>query len=106
LGGGGGTKLFCSQALNAAKANMAKAMREAALRFPAQFISRSSGSMHAGECLGFIFRAPFRFAAAKGFAEKGSPSVHSNNPLAVELESENDAACENLHTTFSSLTSI
>jgi hypothetical protein len=84
---------------------MAKVMRHAvaALRFVAQFISRSSGSMHAGECLGVIFRAPFRFATAKGFAEKGSPSMHSNNPLAVELESENDAACENLSPTFSSL---
>ena len=28
--------------------------------------------------------------------------MHSNNPLAVELESENDAACENLSPTFSS----
>jgi hypothetical protein len=29
FGGGGGTKLFCSHALNAPEANMAKAMREA-----------------------------------------------------------------------------
>jgi hypothetical protein len=30
LGGGGGTKVFCSQALKAAAADMTKAMREAA----------------------------------------------------------------------------
>jgi hypothetical protein len=87
---------------------MTKAMRDAvaALRFAAQLISRSSGSMRAGECLGFISRAPILFATAKGFSEEGSPFMHSNNPLAVELESENDAAYENLPPTFSSPTSI
>jgi hypothetical protein len=29
--------------------------------------------------------------------------MHSNNPLAVKLETENDAACENLPPTFSSI---
>jgi hypothetical protein len=62
--------------------------------------------MHAGECLGFISRVPILFATAKGFVEEGSPSMHSNNPLAVELESENDMACENLPPTFSLLISI
>jgi hypothetical protein len=76
-----------------------------ALRFAAQFTSRSSGSLHAGECLGVISRAPFRFATAKGFAEEGSPAMHSNNLLAVELESENDAAWR-IIPTFSSPISI
>jgi hypothetical protein len=35
---------------------------------------------------------PNSFRDREGFAEEDSPSMHSNNPLAVELESENDAA--------------
>jgi hypothetical protein len=61
--------------------------------------------MHAGECLGFISRAPIRFATAKGL-EEGSPSMNSNNPVAAKLESENDAACGIYLQPFSSLTSI
>jgi hypothetical protein len=40
-------------------------------------------------------RASIRFATAKVLEEGFRESMHSNNPLAVELESENDAACEN-----------
>jgi hypothetical protein len=42
----------------------------------------------------FHFRCPNSFRGREGFCGEGSPSMHSNNPLAVELESENDAACE------------
>jgi len=51
FGGGGGTKLFCSQAVSATTADMANAMREiaAALRLTAPF-----SLVYAGERAGFI----------------------------------------------------
>src|SRR3954447_16986897 len=81
FGGGGGTKLFCSQALKATEAITAKAIRGAATA--------------CCECVNFIFPCPNRFSLAKAFySEPGFPPSHksSNNPLAVEPETENDAA--------------
>jgi hypothetical protein len=49
----------------------------------------------------FILRAR-RLFADEGFHD----SMISNNPLAVELETENDAAWEFFYPTFSSLPSI
>ncbi|WP_244562439.1 hypothetical protein [Bradyrhizobium lablabi] len=63
FGGGGGTKLFCSQALNATHANMTKAIREAAAACP----TLPFNVMHAGEHEGFIPVASFNFALAKIF---------------------------------------
>src|SRR5450631_1090412 len=60
--GGGGTKLFCSQALNATNATMAKDRRQA---FAALCRAASSGVLHAGERVGFIARTPIRFVLEK-----------------------------------------
>src|ERR1700730_11916881 len=61
FGGGGGTKLFCSQALRATNANMAKPIREAAtLR-----LTLPIGLMLAGEHEGFI-PVPQLFSAREG----------------------------------------
>jgi hypothetical protein len=81
FGGGGGTKLFCSQALKAMEAIMAKAIRGAATA--------------CCERVSFIFPCPNRFSLANAFySESGfRPSdKSSNNPLAVEPETENDIA--------------
>jgi hypothetical protein len=50
FGGGGGTKLFCSQALNATHANIAKQAGKIAVACPAL----PFGLMNAGERVGFI----------------------------------------------------
>jgi hypothetical protein len=51
---------------------------------------------HIGERVDFI-AVPHSFCAAKasGSEEGFTPSKNSNNPLAVELESENDIATKN-----------
>jgi hypothetical protein len=81
FGGGGGTKLFCSQALNPANANMTNTIREKAA--------------HAGERFDFI-AVPHSFCTSEDFCseKRFPPSLNSNNPLAVELETENDPARE------------
>jgi hypothetical protein len=58
FGGGGGTKLFCSQALKTPNAAMAKSARHAMapLRLKA-----SCGLLHASERSDFILRASVRF---------------------------------------------
>jgi hypothetical protein len=45
-------------------------------------------------------RAPFRLVAAQALFDDFSSCQTSNNPLAVELESENDAAYEIFHPIF------
>jgi len=96
FGGGGGTKLFCSQALNAANANMTKAIREsmAAPCLARPFILSSFGLMQAGECPGFIPAPHFVLRPRRFRRGRRSAFMNSNNPLAVKLETENDAACE------------
>jgi hypothetical protein len=51
FGGGGGTKLFCSQPVSKTKAAMAKHRRQA---FAAPGLAAPSGLQHAGERVGFI----------------------------------------------------
>jgi hypothetical protein len=92
FGGGGGTKLFCSQPVSAANADSTKTIRPPAralcprLPFsPAQPDERE----------GFI-SLPYSSWLRKGFAREGfSRSKPSKHPLAVELETENDAGGEN-----------
>jgi hypothetical protein len=63
--------------------------------------------MHGGECPGFIPVPQFVLQARRRFADEGfHDSMISNNPLAVELETENDAPWEFFNPTFSSLPSI
>jgi hypothetical protein len=78
LGGGGGTKLFCSQALNATHANMTKRLRDIAHAFC--------------ECEAIILvPRSCLVLETHWFGRKFSPSMNTNNPLAVEPETENDA---------------
>jgi hypothetical protein len=78
FGGGGGTKLFCSQALSATHANMTKKLRDTATAFC--------------ECEGVIPVPQSRLVLEKyRFGRKFSPSMNTNNPLAVKPETENDA---------------
>jgi hypothetical protein len=77
FGGGGGTKLFCSQALNATHANMTKKLRDTASAF-----CECEGMMPVPQsCL---------LLEAHWFGRKFSPAMNTNNPLAVEPETEND----------------
>jgi hypothetical protein len=55
LGGGGGTKLFCSQALNATEANVTKAIREA-MAVRSRTISFSLEYADARACLIYVPR--------------------------------------------------
>src|ERR1700716_1029917 len=88
FGGGGGTKLFCSQPLKATNANMTIARPEAvaALRVTLPF-----SLAHIGERVGFIPVPHFilRPRRLSGSEEGFAPSKNSNNLLAVELENEN-----------------
>ena len=85
FGGGGGTKLFCSQAPSATDADSARTMRETAATF---CLMAPFNSAAAGERAGFM-SVPQFIVCQKRFcsAEDTSPSETSNNPLAVELES-------------------
>jgi hypothetical protein len=88
FGGGGGTKLFCSQALSATNADIAKAILEtaAALCLTAPF-----SLVHAGERAGFI-PCPIQILLQRKLSVRKLPrGTNSNNLLAVELEKENDA---------------
>jgi hypothetical protein len=58
FGGGGGTKLFCSQALNTPNAAMAKTARHAIAPL---CLKVSYGLLHASERSDFILRASIRF---------------------------------------------
>jgi hypothetical protein len=88
FGGGGGTKLFCSQALSATNADMAKTILEtaAALCLTALF-----SPVHAGERAGFIPCLIQSCCSASFLFEDFPRCSNSNNLLAVELEKENDA---------------
>jgi hypothetical protein len=87
FGGGGGTKLFCSQALKTPNANTAKAIRPTAADFCLTLV-------HDAERIGFISVAPFILRPRRFSFQKNAfcDAMNSNNPLAVEPESENDAA--------------
>jgi xanthine dehydrogenase molybdopterin-binding subunit B len=91
LGGGGGTKVFCSQALKTAVATIAKPARRIAALLCAAL---TDDLKRAGERETFIFRASIGFVLEKAYSEIGFPPPHenSNNPLAAEPERENDAA--------------
>src|ERR1700733_15217090 len=84
FGGGGGTKLFCSQPPSAANAVMMTAVRAMA-----PCLMRPFGAAQADERGSFISLPQlFRFS-------EGLPQFKdSNNPLAVELERENDPGRE------------
>src|SRR5262245_49832806 len=83
FGGGGGTKVFCSQALKVANAIVTSVMREAVTNFCARE--------------GFI-QVPHSFSKSRRFKsiQQGlfRRTSHSNNPLAVEPETENDGSRE------------
>ncbi|WFU20790.1 hypothetical protein [Bradyrhizobium sp. CB3481] len=66
--GGGGTKVFCSQALKTAIATIAKPARLIVAPFCAA-VPHDSG--RAGEREAFIFRAPI-FLSGKGFSQKSA----------------------------------
>jgi hypothetical protein len=66
FGGGGGTKLFCSQALNATSAAMAKDPRQAAA---ARRLAAPRDLLQAGERAGFI-PCPNPFVSKKDFNRK------------------------------------
>ncbi|WP_247509302.1 hypothetical protein [Bradyrhizobium sp. 157] len=89
FGGGGGTKVFCSQALKIAIAAIAKAARQAAAPLCATV---PCDLKRAGEREAFIFGAPIGFVLERLYSENGIPPSHenSNNPLAAEPESEKD----------------
>jgi hypothetical protein len=95
FGGGGGTKLFCSQALNRPNAATAKTARQTTAPLCP---TAACGLLHASERSDFILRAPIRFvcSASAFYSNCGvRPSdKNSNNPLAGEPETENDAAHE------------
>jgi hypothetical protein len=63
FGGGGGTKLFCSQPPSAALASMTKTTREPAALCP----NLPFSLVRAGERVGFICVPSFHFAPAKAF---------------------------------------
>src|SRR6266513_186098 len=92
FGGGGGTKLFCSQALNATATDVTNTMRDIA---PARSRTHSFILKYAGVRACLISVPHLILALEKAFqSESGGPPSHenSNNLLAVEPESENDAA--------------
>jgi hypothetical protein len=75
FGGGGGTKLFCSQPLKAVNANNAKAMCETTM---APCPVRPFGAAHTGK------RGDFISIPNSSWPRKGIPQFNdSNNPLAV-----------------------
>jgi hypothetical protein len=86
FGGGGGTKLFCSQAVKTTNSNMVTAVREtaAALRRALPF------NLSVNECVGFIPAPQFILFQRRLFGERFSPTMDSNNLLAVKPEREND----------------
>src|SRR5882757_10349910 len=87
LGAGGGTKVFCSQALNAANAIVTRARRKAAEACCKRkgFISvPQSNLVLEGACSKKACRHP----------------INSNNPLAVKPETENDAPAKVVRQTF------
>jgi hypothetical protein len=92
FGGGGGTKVFCSQALKTPIAAIAKPARQAAP--PPLRAAVPYGLKRAGEREAFIFSAPIGLFWKRLYSKTGFPPPHenSNNPLAAEPESENDAA--------------
>jgi hypothetical protein len=101
FGGGGGTKAFCSQALRVVSARMAKRLRQIAGAFcvvlcglpgvveHADFIPmpHSSGFRKLILLEGRVFRDP----------------LNSNNPLAVELETENPVRRDNFPSELSAI---
>jgi hypothetical protein len=100
FGGGGGTKLFCSQALSATNAATAQDRRQA---FAALCRTAPSGLMDAGDRVGFIPVPQSAWFSKKVFQKKffiqkkalsRYPRKMANNLLAVVLERENDIACE------------
>ncbi|WP_312016059.1 hypothetical protein [Bradyrhizobium sp. JYMT SZCCT0428] len=91
FGGGGGTKVFCSQALKTPNAAMAKTARHAMAPL---CLKVSCGLLHASERLDFMLRASIRlFLQSAFYSNYGVRPSHknSNNPLAGEPETENDA---------------
>jgi hypothetical protein len=91
FGGGGGTKLFWSHPLRAMNADRPKAKRDTA----ADLFGRLFGLM-LGEPAGFISVPRSSYSRELRSEEDFPPSENSNNPLAVEPESENDADRKNL----------
>src|SRR4030081_3429264 len=80
FGGGGGTKLFCSQALKPTDANMAKAIR-GAVKTCCERIGFICVSRYVCFATGVLFRT-----------RRSASHKSSNNLLAVEPETENDIA--------------
>jgi hypothetical protein len=91
FGGGGGTKLFCSQALKTPNAAIAKTARHA---IAPPCLTAPCGLLHAGERKDFMSR-PQSFVLERLSPQKQlTPPFdkNSNNPLAGKPETENDAA--------------
>jgi hypothetical protein len=96
FGGGGGTKLFCSQPVNTTNGATAKHKRQA---FPAVRFAPTSNLRNAGDRVGFMPVPQFVLLWKKVFYSEergfGYPMKMANNLLAVVLEKENDIAREN-----------
>jgi hypothetical protein len=78
FGGGGGTKLFCSQAVNATNGNMIKALRKKEVRKPAAAACRWApfGLAHAGERVSFITEPQFILFTTRRHSEEVFPRSH------------------------------
>src|ERR1700704_4389927 len=99
FGGGGGTKLFCSQALNATHANAARTIRGAATA-----LCEREGIIPVPQS--FYFNKQFLFQQTILFGRSMSSVPHSNNLLAEEPETENDAAARLFGHPFQDFTSV
>jgi len=76
---------------------MIKALRKKEVRKPAAAACRWApfGLAHAGERVSFITEPQFILFKTRRHSEEVFPrSLNNNNPLAVELETENDLAVE------------
>jgi hypothetical protein len=78
FGGGGGTKLFCSQAVNPTNGNMTKAPRKKQARKPAAAVWRWTpfGLADLGERVGFISEPQFILFKARCLLETVFPRCH------------------------------
>src|ERR1700754_2362649 len=93
FGGGGGTKVFCSQPLKLAKMASRNPIRNSGATTERR---PSSNPQQADERASFIPVHQFNLPRKEAFIRRSlSRAFHSNNWLAVEPETENDTARQN-----------
>ncbi|WP_349631100.1 hypothetical protein [Bradyrhizobium jicamae] len=94
FGGGGGTKLFCSQALKVANANATNTRRAGLVfRSRTKLFSMDFADLESVDVRACLMSRPRVKMLSKTAiaARRSSFAMNSNNLLAVEPESENDA---------------